>query len=97
MLINTKAMRSVNLIEYSIKNRVETNIWQKYSSDYDAIIFVNSNLPAIFLCRKFEYYGNNFEKIVILLAFGNAKKTFWGWKRTFKGKKQNILTKKWTL
>jgi hypothetical protein len=32
-----KAMRSENIIEYSIKNQVETNISQKYSSEYHAI------------------------------------------------------------
>ncbi len=42
-----KAMRSENIIEYSIKNQVETNISQKYSSDYDAILFLMNNLFLI--------------------------------------------------
>jgi hypothetical protein len=46
-----KAMRSVNIIEFSIKNRVEMNISRKYSSNYHAIFFVHSNVSKMNVFR----------------------------------------------
>jgi len=68
--LNIKAMRSVSIIEYSIKNRVETNISQKFSSDFHAIISVNSNFTAGVPFRKFK----KVTKIIVKISNENVKK-----------------------
>jgi len=62
----SKAMRSVNIIEYSIKNRVKTNFLQKFSSDYDAIISVYSNIAKMANVEAKKQ------------TFKGLKRTFWG-------------------
>ncbi len=71
-----KAMRSVNIIEYSIKNRVETNISRNYSSDYHTIFsaYLNMSKMSVF-CRN----SNNTEIFSRKSSFfGLWKCTFWG-------------------
>jgi len=60
-------MRSVNIIEYSIKNQVETNISQKYSSDYHTIFSVFLNIVKI---DVFHVTQNKTKEIL------NKKRTF---------------------
>jgi hypothetical protein len=56
-------MRSENLIEYSIKIRVETRIPRKKKFDYYAIISVIFGFTAFFPFRKFEFRGKKDSKI----------------------------------
>jgi len=51
--VRRKVMRSMNIIKYLIKNQVQRNILQKYSSDYHAIfsVFLNIAKMAVF-CRN---------------------------------------------
>jgi len=66
LILSSKAMRSVNIIEYSIKNRVETNISVTEKSDYYAIIFlfygiffpfINSSVIRLILSRAVPRTG----------------------------------------
>ncbi len=59
----TKAMRSENLIEYSIKMRVESIISVTEKSDYYEIISVISCFTAFFPFRKFEFRGTKDSKM----------------------------------
>jgi len=52
-------MRSENLIEYSIKMRVESIISVTEKSDYYAIISANTKISNLFRI-KFEYEKNRF-------------------------------------
>ena len=63
MALLTKAMRSENLIEYSIKMRVESIISVTVKSDYYAIISVISCFTAFFPFRKFEFRGSKDSKM----------------------------------
>jgi len=74
-------MRSKNLIEYSIKMRVESIITVTKKSDYYTIISVISCFTAFFPFRKFEFRGTKDSKIqykILLILFriffGGARK-----------------------
>ena len=71
VVLDIKAMRSENLIEYSIKMRVESIISVTEKSDYYAIISVISCFTAIFPFRKFEFRGTKDSKIIVFFAFGS--------------------------
>jgi len=61
--ISSKAMRSENLIAYSIKMRVESIISVTEKSD--------SCFTAFFPFRKFEFRGTKDSKIIVFFAFGS--------------------------
>jgi len=67
-LMSTKAMHSVNIIEYLIKNRVGTKFLQKLSFDYNAIISTYSNMAKINLFCALRNKTKLITKIIVFLA-----------------------------
>jgi len=68
---DSKAMRSMNIIKYLIKNQVGTD----FSSDYDTIISVHLNIAKMDLFRVLRNKTKLIAKKIIFLALGSDKNT----------------------
>jgi len=70
-----KAMHSVNIIEYLIIIRIESNILQIFRTDYNTIISVFLHVSKMTVFCVSQNFTKQIAKIIVFLAFGSDKNT----------------------
>jgi len=70
-------MRSLIVIGFLIKNDYETNILQKFQSNFNTIISINLNVSKLAVFQKIELRKKTIAKLIVYEAFWNEETLNW--------------------